>query len=183
MQDKHARQVARKRRAHLSKTNALEETANAKRSSYDPRKVRENEKLRMAKTVNKYKKLKARMQRASGAFPARSAPVERMPEEAGIVNGTMIQTPSDDRLNRRKDPQTRNENGIHVVARDGAAIPTKTGSAVKISAADQSSYLGNARKERKLDRKMHFRRNKAGQPLMKYRVQKLLSKLSEINDQ
>ena len=55
---------------------SLERFARAKKSTYDPREVKEKERARAAITVAKYRKLKKRLQRASD-IPTSSQPQEQ----------------------------------------------------------------------------------------------------------
>ena len=62
-----------KPKPHLNKSGGLSlaKFAGAKKSTYDPREVKERQRAKAAITVAKYKKLKAKLQRTSNILPGR----------------------------------------------------------------------------------------------------------------
>jgi hypothetical protein len=147
---------------------SLDAFSKAKRSTYDPRLAKEKERLRATRTVVKYKKLvRARLQVDNNrALDTSSEGADREQERKPKMNQR-------DRDNDTKQgiQESQPERGPSKTDREPTAAVQLHDKEV---AANDIEARTTKIKERREQHKLHQKKTRHGQPLMKYRIQNLL---------
>lgn len=183
-----------RRRKHASMSTSLEKLANAKKSTYDPRKAKEHERLRMARTVRKYNKLKARQEVHSCSEQEKGDAGNQRRKQTWIEQSRKKDMPKLKRgeviNSKNSEGRSRGDDLLDNPFNDGTEFsqPSKTHtssrSAIKLAERGdigEDIHKESHKKHRNKCRKLHLKRNTFGQPLMKFRVQNILEKLTEKN--
>lgn len=175
---------------------SIDRFSRAKLSTYDPRKVKEEQRARAAITIAKYKKLKKRLGRVDGQVWQRrptgmfvfsssfffllslisTTSIMQNPNDAAIVaaavdnNNDPNDTDSDaDHRHRRETNKNKHVEKVEELERQKEAEAAK--------AAAEKAEKGAALKRRKQEHKLFRKKTHHGQPVMKHRIEKLLHQL------
>ncbi|KAG7666934.1 hypothetical protein NADE_003277 [Nannochloris sp. 'desiccata'] len=172
---------------------SLDRFARAKKSTYDPREVKEKERARNAITVAKYKKLKKKLQRASDIPPSGQQPQQEVHDRGtGDNDGAHVAAASrEEHPGGNADPSSKGREFEHGNKRNkhsGGAkriqgnrnedLDTKNEEeeAAMAAAAVQKEA---AKQRRQSEHKIFKKKTHRGQPIMKHRIEKMLHQLEK----
>jgi hypothetical protein len=184
------RRGADKHHRRVGKALSLSAFAKAKKSGYDPRVAKEKERALAARTVNKYRKLQKRLEAAPGAAPGAAAVpaahaggrdddaerAEARPAQARAEAGEEAGSSGAGKAAGRRKPPTALER-VAARAQEAKDAARAERDAAWRQAEERAARLATQARARRDEGKLYRKRNAHGQPVMRGRIEKLLSQL------
>mmetsp|Transcript_4944 Transcript_4944/g.14236 ORF Transcript_4944/g.14236 Transcript_4944/m.14236 type:complete len:186 (+) Transcript_4944:254-811(+) len=163
----------------------LAKFADAKTSTYDKQARKQKERALNSKVVNKYRKLRARLDgQAGGPHAVQSAP-QAQPDTADVEEG-LAGSPSEDAMTgsvsgtHGKQRHKKPESHIQRIAREKAAekaAEQRAREEAKQEAQHRQAQRQQSAQQRKKQSALMRKKTRSGQPVMKFRINKILGQL------